>query len=153
VTDDAVRNDRLTRAAAALAGASERARRDAVITIAALGGADAYEPLVTAVRDSDRKVRFNAMLGLMSRDSPDLYADAILAALASHDTGPPEAAAAREVINLRVGPGVLTKLGLAERLEPEIQRLAREGGWRTRRQAGFVARGLRPRLGPQWQNS
>src|SRR3954447_8083217 len=140
---DRVRQQRFAGALAAMNGGSDRERRDAVITISALGRAEAYAPLLAALRDPDRKVRFNAMLGLTNRDDPARYADEIIAALASHQTGPARAAAAQEVINLRVGPGVLPSLGLSEQLAPEIELLGREGkGCRTRRQAAFVARGL-----------
>lgn len=146
MSTDTVRAERLAKALEAMNDASARRRRDAVITVAALGGAGGYEPLLAALRDLDRKVRFNAMLGLYQLDTPAAHADAIVSALATHGSGAPEAAAAAEVVRLRVGPGVLTRLGIVERLMPEIERLAEVGdSRRARRQAALLAGALRPR--------
>src|SRR3954466_6286411 len=97
---DRTRTQRLVAAQQAMGDTSARARRDAVITLSALGGADAYEPLLVALRDPDKKVRFNGMLGLTMHDESHAYADAVVAALASHGSGAPEAVAARQVVDL-----------------------------------------------------
>ncbi len=128
---------------------SARVRRRAIITISALGGATAYQPLIAALRDPDRKVRFSAMFGLCDHDEPQAYADAIFDALASRGTGPPEANAATEVVRLAVGPQVLTQLGIDERIVHALEQLAQSAdSWRTRRHTAFLSRRLRQRLTP-----
>src|SRR6478672_146005 len=84
---DRVRTARFAEAHQAMGDTSARARRDAVITLSALGGADAYEPLLLALRDPDKKGRFNGMLGLTMHDESHAHADAVVAALASHGSG------------------------------------------------------------------
>lgn len=148
---DATRAASLADAHERMKSSSVRARRKAVTTIAALGGADAYEPLISALGDPDRRVRFTATLGLADRDDPARYTDqiasALIAAVAS-DTGP-DAALATEIVDMHVAPGVVTRLGLAPRVMAGLPHVAREGRRRNRRRAELLLRALLARTQPE----